>query len=113
MRQLSFEVTVDLSMKTNFFKDLEAGLCALFSQISETKITPEILRDSRKLEAVLEKKRREDWKRQAPERERKRIAQEKEIEERLKRARARMKELEVRQKELKARLKEFEEKSKL
>ena len=100
-------------MKTNFFNNLEAGLCAVFSKISKTQITPEILRDSRKLEAVFDKKLREEWIRQVPERERKRIAQEKEIEERLKRARARMKELEVREKELKARLKEIDEKAKL
>lgn len=104
MRCLDVEVNLDRYMKTNFFKNLEAGLCSVLSEISETKITPELLRDSRKLEAVLERKRREKWERQAPERERKRVAQEKELEERVKRARARRKELE-------ARLKEYQEKA--
>lgn len=97
-------------MKINFFKKLESGLCSTLSEMYETPITPDLLRDSRKLETVLERKRREKWESQAPEREREKIARMKEIEERKLRAEERIRELKFQLNELEKEAKEIEAK---
>lgn len=98
-------------MKTNFFKNLEAGLCSTLSEIYETPITPNIVKDCKKLEAVLEKKRRERWESQAQEREHQKIALMKEAEESKRKAEERLKKLQEENKELEAQLKKLMEKS--
>ena len=95
-------------MKTNFFKNLEAGLCSTLSEMYETPITPNIVKDCKKLEAVLEKKRRERWESQAQEREREKIARMKEIEARKLRAEERIRELKEKLQELKQEAKKIE-----